>query len=48
MEICGCMYADFGCQSMERLGAKYAAVVCRVCGCWVQDSGAVGCLPDSR
>ena len=55
-ETFGCMYADFGCMSMERLGAKYAVVGCKVCGnswvqvcgCWVQVYGAVGCMPDSR
>ena len=35
----GCMYAPFGCMSMERLGAKYVVVGC---------NGAVGCMPDSR
>ena len=27
-ETFGCMYADFGCMSMERWGAKYADVGC--------------------
>ena len=35
----GCIYAPFGCMSMERLGAKYAVVGCKVCGCWVQVYG---------
>ena len=54
-ETLGCMYADFGCMSMKRLGAcmrmlraKYAIVGCKVCGCWVQVYGTVGCLPDNR
>ena len=29
----------FGCMSMARLGAKYAEVGCKVCGCWVQVYG---------
>ena len=28
----GCMSAPFGCMSVERLGAKYAVVGCKVCG----------------
>ena len=45
-ETLGCMYADlvhvyktFGCMYAETLG-------CKVCGCWVQVYGTVGCLPD--
>ena len=45
METFGCMYADFGCKLMERvgacmrlLGAKYAVVGCKVCGCWVHNN----------
>ena len=41
-ETPGCMYADFGCMSMERLGAKYAVVGCKVCGCWVQSMRMLG------
>ena len=38
----GCMYADFGCMSMERLGAKYAVVGCiymETFGCMYADFG---------
>ena len=50
----GCMDQILGCMYAERLGAKYAVVGCKVCGDvwigggWVQDYGAVGCMPDSR
>ena len=46
--LLGAKSMPFGCMSMARLGAKYAVVGCKVCGCWVQVYGAVGCLPDSR
>ena len=36
-ETAGCMYADFGCMSMERLGAK-----CVVVGCMYMES--FGCM----
>ena len=42
METLGCMSADFWCKYMERLGAcmrllgaNYAVVGCKVCGCCV-------------
>ena len=55
-ETPGCMYADFGCMYAETLGYVYAdfgcmyaeTLGCKVCGCWVQVYGAVGCLPDSK
>ena len=28
-ETFGCMYAEFGCMSIKRLGAKYAVVGCK-------------------
>ena len=34
-ETFGCMYADFGCMSIKRLGAEHAEVGCKVCGGWV-------------
>ena len=44
-----CMYADFGCKSMEQLGAKYAVVGCmyadvgcKICGCWVHSMQLLG------
>ena len=37
-ETLGCMYADFGCKSMERLGACLTVFACLT----------VGSLPDSR
>ena len=47
-EIIGCMYADFGCISMERLGAKYTVVGCKyaVVGCKYMEQ--LGAMPDSR
>ena len=46
-ETPGCMYADFGCMSMERLGAKCAEVWCiymETFGCMY---AVVGCISDS-
>ena len=47
----GCMYAPFGCMSMERLGACMPKWVhlhgnfwVHVCGFWVHVYGAVGCI----
>ena len=43
-ESLGCMYADFGCMSMEQLGAKYKEVVCiytEICGCMYADFGCM-------
>ena len=40
----GCMYADFGCMSMERLGAKYAVAGCiymETLGCMYADFGCM-------
>ena len=39
-ETLGCMYADFGCMSMKRLGAKHAEVGCiytETVGCMYAD-----------
>ena len=65
MHVCGikCMYAEnfwvhasnFGCMYAEQLGAKYAVVGCKVCGCWVHVCGDVwvhiimpfGCISDT-
>ena len=51
----GCMYADFGCMSMERLVANYAVVGCiymETFGCMCADSGCmyavVGCKSMER
>ena len=43
-ETFGCMCADFGCMSMEWLGAKYAVVGCKVSGCWVHVWETFGCM----
>ena len=48
----GCMSMAFGCMSMDRLGAKYAVVGCKVYGYfwvhvyafWVHVYGSVGCM----
>ena len=43
-ETFGCMYADFGCMSMERLGAKYVEVGCmymETFGCMYADFGCI-------
>ena len=47
-ETTGCMYADFGCMSIKRLGAKYAVVGCiymETFGCIYAD---VGCKSMER
>ena len=47
-ETFGCMYAEFGCMSIERLGAKYAVVGCiymETFGCM---DAAVGCKSMDR
>ena len=44
-ETFGCMYADFGCMSIKRLGAKYAVVGCiymETFGCMYADTA--GCM----
>ena len=41
-ETLGCKYAGFGCMSIKRLGAKYADVGCKVCGCQVQSMRMLG------
>ena len=46
-ETLGFMYADFGCTSHKIFGCMYAETLgCKVCECWVQVYGTVGCLPD--
>ena len=37
--LLGAKSMPFGCMSMARLGAKYAVVGSKVCGCWVHVYG---------
>ena len=45
----GAKYAVNGCMYMETFGCMHAETFgCKVCDCWVQVYGAVGCMPDCR